>query len=355
MSVLNKNMNLTQIDGNDRCADCGLEGPTYAVSNLGILVCEPCAGVHRTLGCHISQVKSLKMGKLDTEQLQAMSKLGNKLVNEKYEQNVPPSYRRPLPKDPQVLREQWIRAKYERQEFTGSAQLQYLRGQKEGYLWKRGKDDKHFQKRRFVLDATENTLKYFNKEEARDPKATLRLDGLNVTVVPDKVGNPNAMQLIFEQDSLTRNLFVYADSGQDLVEWYTAIRSAKLNRLAIAYPGTTMEELCQMITRDFQKEGWLGKTGPRPGDAFRRRWVTLDKKTLMYYEDPMDAFPRGEVYIGNKGFEVVKGFGPGYKDSGFGFVLKTPERSFQFSADGEDDQRDWMAALNDVIRGSCVV
>lgn len=30
---------------------------------------------------------------------------------------------------------------------------------------------------------------------------------------------------------------------QDLVEWYTAIRSAKLNRLAIAYPGTTMEEV----------------------------------------------------------------------------------------------------------------
>lgn len=27
------------------------------------------------------------------------------------------------------------------------------------------------------------------------------------------------------------------------MEWYTAIRSAKLNRLAIAYPGTTVEEV----------------------------------------------------------------------------------------------------------------
>jgi len=42
-----------------------------------------------------------------------------------------------------------------------------------------------------------------------------------------------------------------------------------------------------MITRDFLREGWLHKTGPRAGDAFRRRWFTLDNRRLMYYEDPM--------------------------------------------------------------------
>jgi len=42
-----------------------------------------------------------------------------------------------------------------------------------------------------------------------------------------------------------------------------------------------------MITRDFAREGWLYKTGPRAGDAFRRRWFTLDNRRLMYYEDPM--------------------------------------------------------------------
>lgn len=72
----------------------------------------------------------------------------------------------------------------------------------------------------------------------------------------------------------------------------------------------------------------------------------------MYYEDPMDAFPKGEVYIGNKGFEVQEGCGPGYKDSGFGFILKTPDRSFQFSADSGEDQKLWIQVLNDVIGGS---
>jgi hypothetical protein len=41
----------------------------------------------------------------------------------------------------------------------------YLAGYKEGYLWKRGKDDKKFQRRRFVLSETDNTLKYYNRED----------------------------------------------------------------------------------------------------------------------------------------------------------------------------------------------
>jgi len=66
-----------------------------------------------------------------------------------------------------VLFEQWILGKYERLEFNGANQPSYLLGQKEGYLWKRGKEDKHFQKRRFVLDSNENTLRYYNKEGVR--------------------------------------------------------------------------------------------------------------------------------------------------------------------------------------------
>ena len=64
-----------------------------------------------------------------------------------------------------VLREQWIRAKYERREFMNIDQQTYLKGLLEGYLWKRGKNDSKFNRRRFVLNETENTLKYFNKED----------------------------------------------------------------------------------------------------------------------------------------------------------------------------------------------
>ena len=65
-----------------------------------------------------------------------------------------------------VLREQWIRAKYERQEFVnGSKKQPYLSGRREGPLWKRAKDAKNFQRRLFILDASENTLRYYIKED----------------------------------------------------------------------------------------------------------------------------------------------------------------------------------------------
>ena len=46
-------------------------------------------------------------------------------------------------------------------------------------------------------------------------------------------------------------------------------------------------QLTQDLSHDFIREGWLYKTGPRAGDAFRRRWFTLDNRRLMYFEDPM--------------------------------------------------------------------
>lgn len=50
--------------------------------------------------------------------------------------------------------------------------------------------------------------------QAREPKATLRLDEINAVMVPEKVGNPNAMQITCRQDGSTRSLFLYAESGK---------------------------------------------------------------------------------------------------------------------------------------------
>ena len=63
-----------------------------------------------------------------------------------------------------VVREQWIRAKYERKEFVNKCEAVYTRGYLEGYLWKRGKEDGKFLLRKFVLSEAEGCLKYFVKE-----------------------------------------------------------------------------------------------------------------------------------------------------------------------------------------------
>lgn len=63
-----------------------------------------------------------------------------------------------------VLREQWIRAKYERKEFISPPMTSYADDYLEGFLYKRGKEDGKFLQRKFVLSSVEGTLKYFIKE-----------------------------------------------------------------------------------------------------------------------------------------------------------------------------------------------
>lgn len=64
-----------------------------------------------------------------------------------------------------VLREQWIRAKYERLEFQDIAKQTYLTGKKSGMLFKRGKGDSKFMARFFILDEEKNSLVYYTRHD----------------------------------------------------------------------------------------------------------------------------------------------------------------------------------------------
>lgn len=182
-----------------------------------------------------------------------------------------------------VLIEQWIRAKYERLEFSLNDRPNYTSGHMEGFLMKRGKEDSRYQPRKFILSDVDDTLKYHVKE-SRDPKAILRISELNVAFAPQKIGHSNSMQLTYMKDGSTRHIYVYHDDPEVINNWYMAIRCAKLHRLQVAFPSATESELVSLLTRDFPKEGWLQKTGPRPSDGYKRRWFTLDNRKLMYHD-----------------------------------------------------------------------
>ncbi|ESQ43037.1 hypothetical protein EUTSA_v10013423mg [Eutrema salsugineum] len=91
---------------NRECADCKAKGPRWASVNLGIFICMQCSGIHRSLGVHISKVRSATLDTWLPEQVAFIQSMGNEKANSYWEADLPPNYDR-------VGIENFIRAKYE--------------------------------------------------------------------------------------------------------------------------------------------------------------------------------------------------------------------------------------------------
>mmetsp|Transcript_11800 Transcript_11800/g.23848 ORF Transcript_11800/g.23848 Transcript_11800/m.23848 type:complete len:502 (-) Transcript_11800:115-1620(-) len=108
---------LLQRAQNKICADCSAHKPTWGSTNLGVFICTQCAGVHRSLGVHISAMLSTKLDDWTEEQLDIMDAIGNTRANERYEFHVPDEFPKPHHQEDRYYREEYIRKKYEEQAF----------------------------------------------------------------------------------------------------------------------------------------------------------------------------------------------------------------------------------------------
>ncbi|KAF9548140.1 hypothetical protein EC957_007168 [Mortierella hygrophila] len=129
---------------NNFCAECGAKNPDWCAINLGILICIECSGIHRSLGTHISKVRSFT---LDTtsytrDLFDFIRAVGNEISNKTWEANLVQSeahddhtstkvvFRRPLVNDSRDYKDSFIQKKYverafvDRKQYHGDAETQ---------------------------------------------------------------------------------------------------------------------------------------------------------------------------------------------------------------------------------------
>ncbi|XP_044905544.1 arf-GAP with SH3 domain, ANK repeat and PH domain-containing protein 1 isoform X7 [Felis catus] len=110
-----------RLPGNDVCCDCGSSEPTWLSTNLGILTCIECSGIHREMGVHISRIQSLELDKLGTSELLLAKNVGNNSFNDIMEANLPSPSPKPTPSSDMTVRKEYITAKYVDHRFSRKA------------------------------------------------------------------------------------------------------------------------------------------------------------------------------------------------------------------------------------------
>lgn len=106
--------------GNCWCADCGSGIKTEWVSiNLGIVLCIECSGIHRSLGTHISKVRSLTLDNTSftTDIVEILLQVGNRVSNMVWEARLDRS-NKPTSNSTREQRLKFITTKYVHKEYV---------------------------------------------------------------------------------------------------------------------------------------------------------------------------------------------------------------------------------------------
>ncbi|XP_034724143.1 arf-GAP with SH3 domain, ANK repeat and PH domain-containing protein 2 isoform X2 [Etheostoma cragini] len=102
-----------RMPGNNCCCDCGAPDPGWISTNLGILTCIECSGIHREMGVHVSRIQSLNLDSLGTSDLLLARNVGNSGFNEILEANLLSPSLKPSQHSHMGERKDFILSKYQ--------------------------------------------------------------------------------------------------------------------------------------------------------------------------------------------------------------------------------------------------
>ncbi|XP_008303725.1 arf-GAP with SH3 domain, ANK repeat and PH domain-containing protein 1-like [Stegastes partitus] len=104
---------IRRMPGNSSCCDCGAPDPGWLSTNLGILTCIECSGIHREMGVHVSRIQSLSLDSLGTSDLLLARNVGNSGFNEILEANLLSPSLKPSQHSHMAERKDFILSKYQ--------------------------------------------------------------------------------------------------------------------------------------------------------------------------------------------------------------------------------------------------
>ena len=364
MRVLGK-----EIEGNNVCVDCGRPRPEWASINLGILMCLECSGVHRSLGTHITQVRSLKLDtNCWTEEVVAfMTSVGNKKFNKEWEKYLTKEYIKPseFPKI-RIVREHFIKEKYRERRFL--AEPMDRARPNSGWLLKLGGGFRQkWQKRWFVIYERSKKISYFQSQNDSFPKNTLQLSSTSKIAIlrNSEYKKPHCFSLTPGGASGSRSYVCQCESGADLMRWVQHLRyvtkclkdsaaedgEGEGNAMppspasaAIAAKLPRASQLCREEV--IAHQGFLSKRGGK-WHSWNKRWMVLTKKaSLFYFKKQHDGAAVGMLNVKGSTASATEKGQSGYKPHGF--VIKTEDRNFFLTALNDSERDMWIENVRQV-------
>ncbi|RNF23555.1 ADP-ribosylation factor GTPase activating protein [Trypanosoma cruzi] len=109
---------ICQIPPNNICNDCNNNGTRWASVNHGVFLCIRCSGIHRSLGVHVSKIKSTNMDKWRATEVALMEAIGNQRGKSLYEARLPRGMKPLTGAESELTLKTFITQKYQEKAFA---------------------------------------------------------------------------------------------------------------------------------------------------------------------------------------------------------------------------------------------
>eukprot|EP00761_Pharyngomonas_kirbyi_P001956 gb/GECH01001960.1/.p1 GENE.gb/GECH01001960.1/~~gb/GECH01001960.1/.p1 ORF type:complete len:413 (+),score=90.56 gb/GECH01001960.1/:1-1239(+) len=365
----NRIFEIQERDGNMSCADCLASSTQWASMNLGIFICIECSGVHRSLGTHISKVRSVDLDAWSPDMLTKIEKIGNKKSNRYWACNLLPC-EIPRENDPYVMRHQHIYNKYVEQKYIPNNEECKPDRVFDIHLFNKGalhiKEKGSWRKRWFVQ--RENLLYFYKSENESFHSGCFEMKQDTELMYVEEIKNKCVFSIVFGPDNV---LELASDTHDEVSLWMYNLRAgAYFHRLRTACARAMKNGSLHVDTENLrespsspspplssnggrprantntnpgEKKGYLRKQGGS-FKSMKRRFFILRNDMLYYFRTETDAEPLGEIHLSESRI-IDAAMSP--SKNPYSFNIHTPKRMYYICAESSTEKEAWMDAIDE--------